>query len=40
MVKVYVGGLYLPQKSADAAAIIKVDEPKRMVMQFLHDASK
>jgi hypothetical protein len=40
MVKVYVAGLYLPQKSSDAAAIIKVDEPKRMVMQFLHDASK
>jgi hypothetical protein len=40
MVKVYVAGLYLPQKSTDASAIIKVDEPKQMVMQFLHDASK
>ena len=40
MVKVYVAGLYLPSKSTDAGAIIKVDEPKRMVMQFLHDASK
>jgi hypothetical protein len=40
MVKVYVAGLYLPQKSSDAGAIIKVDEPKRIVMQFLHDASR
>lgn len=40
MVKVYVAGLYLPQKSSDANAIIKVDEPKQIVMQFLHDASK
>jgi Chalcone isomerase-like len=40
MVKVYVAGLYLPSKSSDASAIIKADEPKRMVMQFLHDASK
>ncbi len=40
MVKVYVGGLYLEQKSADADAIIKTDAPKRIVMHFLHDASK
>jgi hypothetical protein len=40
MVKVYVAGLYLPQKSSDAGAIIKIDEPKQLVMQFLHDASK
>jgi hypothetical protein len=40
MVKVYVAGLYLPHKSNDASAIIKVDEPKQIVMQFLHDASK
>jgi Chalcone isomerase-like len=40
MVKVYVAGLYLPRKSTDASAIIKVDEPKQIVMQFLHDASK
>jgi hypothetical protein len=40
MVKVYVAGLYLPHKSTDASAIIKVDEPKQIVMQFLHDASK
>ena len=40
MVKVYVAGLYLQHKSSDANAIIKVDEPKRMIMQFLHDASR
>jgi len=40
MVKVYVAGLYLPQKSSDAAAIINADAPKRIVMHFLHGASK
>jgi hypothetical protein len=40
MVKVYVGGLYLEQKSTDPDAIIKTDAPKRIVMHFLHDASK
>jgi chalcone isomerase-like protein len=40
MVKVYVTGLYLEQKSSDADAIIKSEAPKRIVMQFLHDASK
>ena len=39
MVKVYVAGLYLEHKSTDADSIIKADEPKRIVMQFLHDAS-
>src|SRR5215472_15308342 len=40
MVKVYVGGLYLEQKSSDANAIIKADAPKQIVMKFLHGASK
>ena len=40
MVKVYVAGLYLEQKSSDAGAIIKADAPKQIVMQFLHGASK
>jgi hypothetical protein len=40
VVKVYVAGLYLGQKSSDASAIIKADAPKRIVMQFLHGASK
>jgi hypothetical protein len=39
-VKVYVAGLYLEQKSSDSSAIIKSDAPKRIVMQFLHSASK
>lgn len=40
MVKVYVAGLYLEQKSSDANAIIKADAPKQIVMKFLHGASK
>ena len=40
MVKVYVGGLYLEQKSSDASSIIKSDAPKQIVMKFLHGASK
>jgi hypothetical protein len=40
MVKVYVAGLYLPQKSSDATAIVNADAPKRIVMHFLHGASK
>jgi hypothetical protein len=40
MVKVYVVGLYLQQKSSDPNAIIKADAPKRIVMQFVHGASK
>jgi Chalcone isomerase-like len=40
MVKVYVAGLYLEQKSSDPSAIIKADAPKQIVMQFLHGASK
>ena len=40
MVKVYVAGLYVTQKSSDEAAIVKADAPKRIVMQFVHSASK
>src|SRR5215472_8810263 len=40
MVKVYVAGLYIPQKSSDAAAILKADVPKRIVMHFVRDVSK
>jgi hypothetical protein len=39
-VKVYVAGLYLEQKSSDPSAILKADAPKRIVMHFVHDASK
>ena len=40
MVKVYVAGLYLEQKSSDPSAIIKSSGPNKIVMQFLHSASK
>src|SRR5207245_9481808 len=40
MVKVYVAGLYLAQKSSDGDAIVKADETKRIVMHFLHGVSK
>lgn len=40
IIKVYVAGLYLPQKSSDTSAILKAEIPKRIVMQFLHSASK
>jgi hypothetical protein len=39
-IKVYVAGLYVGQKSSDAHAILAADAPKRIVMQFLHGASK
>lgn len=40
VVKVYVAGLYVAQKSSDPRAIMQTDAPKRIVMHFLHDASK
>jgi len=40
MVKVYVAGLYLEQKSSDPNAIMKSDTPKQIVMKFVHGASK
>jgi hypothetical protein len=40
MVKVYVAGLYLEQKSSDPSVIIEGKGPKQLVIQFLHDASK
>lgn len=40
VVKVYVAGLYLPRKSADAEGIVKADAPKRLVMQFVRGVSK
>lgn len=40
MIKVYVAGLYVERKSSDAGAILRTDAPKRIVMQFLHGASK
>lgn len=40
MVKVYVAGLYLEQKSSDPSAILKPDVPKRVVMHFVRSVSK
>src|SRR3954462_4998746 len=38
--KVYVGGLYLPAKMSNPAAILASDTPRRMVMHFLYSVSK
>jgi hypothetical protein len=40
LLKIYVAGLYLPEKSSDPKATIAADKPKRLVMQFLHDVTK
>lgn len=40
VVKVYVAGLYLPQKTQDAGKALAADSPRRMVMHFLYDVSK
>ena len=40
MVKVYVAGLYLPQKSSDANAILKAGTPKQIIMHFVRDVTK
>ncbi len=40
VVKVYVAGLYLGQKSSDPGAILKTDTPKRIVMHFVRGVSK
>ncbi len=40
VVKVYVAGLYLEQKSSDADTILRAEAPKRIVMHFLRGVSK
>ncbi len=35
-IKIYVGGLYLEKKSADAGGIVESDATKRVVMQFIY----
>lgn len=40
VIKVYAGGLYLPEPSKDAAAIVAADVPKRVRMVFLRTVSK
>jgi hypothetical protein len=39
-VKVYVGGLYLTEKTTDATAAVASDQPKRVVMHFLTNKAK
>jgi hypothetical protein len=39
-VKVYVGALYLPQKSTDAAAVVALDAPKVLRLTLLRDVDK
>jgi hypothetical protein len=39
-IKVYVGGLYLPQKEKAASKVMSQDAPRRMVMHFLYGVSK
>jgi chalcone isomerase-like protein len=38
--KVYVGGLYLPDKESDWKRVLGEDEPRRMVMQWLRNVDK
>jgi hypothetical protein len=40
VIKVYVGGLYLPQKEKSAAKVLGSDVPRRMVLSFIYDVSK
>jgi hypothetical protein len=40
IVKVYVAGLYLPTRETDADRILAADEPRHLVMQFVHDVDK
>jgi hypothetical protein len=40
VVKVYAGGLYLAEPSADPAAIVAADAPKRVRMVFLRGVAK
>ena len=37
-IDVYVGGLYLPSRSTDDAAIVALDAPKRIVMHFVYSS--
>jgi hypothetical protein len=40
IVKVYIAGLYLPTRETDADRILAADEPRHLVMQFVHDVDK
>lgn len=38
--KVYVGGLYLPDKESDYKKVLAEDEPRHMVMQWVRNVDK
>ena len=40
IVKVYVAGLYLPARESDPEKILAADEPRHLVMQFVHNVDK
>ena len=40
IVKVYVAGLYLAAREADAEKILAADEPRRIVLQFVHNVDR
>ena len=40
IIKVYVGGLYLPAKQSNATTVIATDAPRRQVFHFLFSVSK
>ncbi len=40
VIKVYAGGLYLPEPSKDAASVVAADVPKRVRMVFLRTVTK
>lgn len=39
-IKVYVGGLYIPSRQTDAAAILAADSPRQMAMHFLYSVGQ
>jgi hypothetical protein len=39
-IKVYVGGLYLPQKEKSAQKVLAADAARQMVLSFIYDVSK
>ena len=40
IIKVYVGGLYLPAKEKSAQKILAADAPRRMALHFIYNVSK
>jgi hypothetical protein len=40
VVKVYVAGLYLPQRNQDASAILAADTPRQLRMQFTYNVGR